>query len=110
MSLAKEKIEAEQQAAVLRKEVENVKVLILILMNAVFLYLFSKLTFNLNAGRADWSDACGSPRKGKGEKTNMLLLPSSLMNVIIVVIIAFILIKPTTQRLSLPSARWSSPR
>ena len=28
MSLAKEKIEAEQQAAVLKKEVENVKVLI----------------------------------------------------------------------------------
>ena len=39
MSLAKEKIEAEQQALVLRKEVENVKVLILILMNARFLYI-----------------------------------------------------------------------
>ena len=35
MSLAKEKIEAEQQAALLRKEVENVKVLIKILMKQV---------------------------------------------------------------------------
>ena len=113
MSLAKGKIEAEQQAAVLRKEVENVKVLIWFWWNmlyAVFLQLFSKLTFNLNAGRADWSDACGSPRKGKGQKADMLLLPSSSTNIIIVFTIAFILIKPTTQRLSLPSARWSSPR
>ena len=44
MSLAKEKIEAEQQAAVLRKEVENVKVLILILMKyfvcSIFIFVF----------------------------------------------------------------------
>ena len=42
MSLAKEKIEAEQQAAVLRKEVENVKVLILIfLMKHVVCSIFT---------------------------------------------------------------------
>ena len=44
MSLAKEKIEAEQQAALLRKEVENVKVLILILMKyivySIFIFVF----------------------------------------------------------------------
>ena len=44
MSLAKEKIEAEQQAAVLRKEVENVKVLILIFMKhvecSIFIFVF----------------------------------------------------------------------
>ena len=40
MSLAKEKIEAEQQAALLKKEVENVKVLILILMEQVVCSIF----------------------------------------------------------------------
>ena len=45
MSLAKEKIEAEQQAASLKKEVENVKVLILILMKYVVYSIF-KFVFN----------------------------------------------------------------
>ena len=44
MSLAKEKIEAEQQAALLKKEVDNVKVLILILMKyfvcSIFTFVF----------------------------------------------------------------------
>ena len=47
MSLAKEKIEAEQQAASLKKELENVKVLILILIKYVVYSIFKfKFVFN----------------------------------------------------------------
>ena len=67
MSLAREKMEADQQTTLLSKEVENVKVF------DQLQFIFTAVVFNgkrqclCNTGRVDGSDAGGSPGEGEGE-------------------------------------------